>query len=162
MQKPIIKLLRSVHSRRQVAVTSRATDHLVCTGWATSCKWLCMYWGIFVKIFVSITEFCRCNKSHKLCLIWFFATCCRDKDFHKNSPVHMYTSRHVIATCCPVCTDLFCTIYKCIIAIVLESECNSYTCKSFMKLAPGHRSVWFVWKTERFLIQRRAKVSLSC
>ena len=160
-----MKLLRSVHSRRQVG----ATDHLVCTGQATSCKSLRVYWRDFMKIFVFVTEFCHCNKSHKFCLIWFFATCCRDKDFHKNSPVHM--KRFVAAMChfdmllqlVGQCVLTFTsTIYKRIIAIVLESECNRYTCKSFMKLAPGDHSVWFVWKTERFLSQPRAKVSLSC
>ena len=27
------------------------------------------YWGNFVKIVVSATELCRCNKSHKFCVI---------------------------------------------------------------------------------------------
>ena len=48
---------------------------------ATRCsdKSLRVYWRIFVKIFVAATEFCRHNKSHRFSLIWFFATCCRDK-----------------------------------------------------------------------------------
>ena len=77
-----------------------ATDHSVCTGLVTSCsnslqrQSLHVYWRNFVKIFVSATEFCHRNKSHKFCLIWFFATCCCDKmllqrqRFSQNSPVH--------------------------------------------------------------------------
>ena len=38
-------------------------------------KSLLLYWRIFVKIFVSAAEFCRCNESHKFRLIWLFATC---------------------------------------------------------------------------------------
>ena len=42
-------------------------------------------------------------------------SCCSDKDFHKNSPVHPervvagsnVLQRHVAATCCLVCTDLY-------------------------------------------------------
>ena len=52
-----------------------AIDHSMCTGRATrqqgeatrrSDKSLRVYWRIFVKIFVSETEFCRCNKSQKI------------------------------------------------------------------------------------------------
>ena len=62
-----------------------------------------MYWRIFSKIFVSATEFCRSNKSHKFCLIWFLrrgaATnlFCGDKDFHKNSSAH--TKQFVTVMC---------------------------------------------------------------
>ena len=45
----------------------------------TSDTWLRVYWKIFVKIFVSATEFCRRNKSHKFRLIWLFAACCCNK-----------------------------------------------------------------------------------
>ena len=37
-------------------------------------KSLCVYWCIFVKLFVSATEFCHCNRSLKFSLSWFFAT----------------------------------------------------------------------------------------
>ena len=40
---------------------------------------LCVYRRIFMKIFVSSTEFCPRNKSYKFKLIWFFATCCSNK-----------------------------------------------------------------------------------
>ena len=65
-----------------------------------------------MKIFVSATEFCRRDKSHKFCLFDFLqhvaATkfCCRDKDFHKifSSTLEAIcrrdvSSRHVGATC---------------------------------------------------------------
>ena len=42
-------------------------------------KSLHVYWIIFVKIFVSETEFCRCNKLHKFSIIWFFTTGCSNK-----------------------------------------------------------------------------------
>ena len=71
-------------------------------------KSLRVYWRIFVKIFVAVTEFCCRNKSH---------------NFPKNSPVH--TKRFVVATCrltvllqrvaatCRlVCTDLYWLIDK--------------------------------------------------
>ena len=106
-----------------------ATDHSVCTGSATSYSNIsrrqsqlqiasCVL-GNFVKIFVSPTEFCRCNKSHKFWLIWFFATCCCDKILlqrqrfsHNFSSTHEaicrcdVSPRHVAATCRLVCTDL--------------------------------------------------------
>ena len=64
------------------------TNNSVCTGQEISCwnklrdscsdKLLCVNWRIFVKIFVSATEF-YCNKSHKFSLIRFCETCCGDK-----------------------------------------------------------------------------------
>jgi len=72
---------------------------------ATRCsdKSLRVYWRIFVKIFVAATEFVAATR--RTDSVWFdflqfvAATkfCCRDKDFHKNSPVH--TKRFVAATC---------------------------------------------------------------
>ena len=110
------------------------TDHSVCTGPAASCsnmlrrhiaatnrsdKSLRVYCRNFVKIFVSATEFCRCDKPHKFCLIWFFATCCCDKILlqrqrfsQKFSSTHEAICRcdvsqwHVAATCRLVCTNL--------------------------------------------------------
>ena len=80
---------------------------------------LCVYWRIFMKIFVSATECCRRNKSHKFCLIWFFATCCCDKIllrrqrfsqkfFSTHKPIcHCdWSLPHVATTCRLVCTDL--------------------------------------------------------
>ena len=55
-------------------------------------------WRPFVKIFVSATEFCRCNKSQKKKIVRLVAAtkfCCSHKDFHKRSPVH--TKRFVAA-----------------------------------------------------------------
>lgn len=78
---------------------------------ATHCndKFLCVYWRI-------CENRCLCNrifspqqvKSHKfkskaICSMTKF--CCRDKDFHKNSPVHI---RFVVATCHTTCC-LTCT-----------------------------------------------------
>ena len=56
-----------------------------------------------MKIFVSATEFCRSNMLQKFNQTEFVqivaATkfCCKDKYFHKNSPVH--TKRFVAAMC---------------------------------------------------------------
>ena len=71
----------------------------------------CVNCGNFVKIFVSATKFCRRNKSHKFCLILFFATCCcnkillqRHRFSQKLSSTHKaicrcdVSSRHVAAT----------------------------------------------------------------
>ena len=59
-------------------------------------KSLRVYWRLFEKIFVFATEFCRSNMSQKnqirqnLCdLLRRQKFCCRCKDFHKNSQVHM-------------------------------------------------------------------------
>ena len=85
--------LRSEPTRLYVA----ATDHSECIGRSASGSDrsqrhpLRVYWRICVKIFVSPTEFCRHNKSHKFCLIWFFCDmllrqnyfCCRAKIFTK-------------------------------------------------------------------------------
>ena len=63
--------LRSEPTRLYVA----ATDHSECIGRSASGSDrsqrhpLRVYWRICVKIFVSPTEFCRHNKSHKFCLI---------------------------------------------------------------------------------------------
>ena len=51
---------------QQVARNITATNHLV-------------YRRMFVKNFVSATEFSCCNKSQKFNLIWFWDTCCSDK-----------------------------------------------------------------------------------
>ena len=53
-----------------------------------------------MKMFVSATEFCRCNKSQKNIYVRLVAAtkfCCSDKDFHKRSPVH--TKRFLAAKC---------------------------------------------------------------
>ena len=113
--------IRSKHTRQQVTVA----DHSVCTGQASSC---CntMWQHIAVTnhfvcagefLWVSATEFCRRNKSHKFCLIWFSATCCcnklllrRQRFSQKFSSTHKAIRRcdvlpwHVAATCCLVCT----------------------------------------------------------
>ena len=62
-----------------------------------------MYWRNFVKIFVSAKHFVAATSRTNS--VWFdflqhvAATkfCCKDKDFHKNSPVH--TKTFVAATC---------------------------------------------------------------
>ena len=61
------------------------TNHYGCTVRAIRCttrrsnKSLRVNGEIFKESFVSATKFCRRNKSHKFCLIWFSATCCSDK-----------------------------------------------------------------------------------
>ena len=52
----------------------------------------------FVKIFVSERECCRREKSHKFCLIWFFATCCCDKILSQRQRFSQRVVR--VATCC--------------------------------------------------------------
>ena len=153
-----MKLSRLVHWRRLLFIYSckfrkgrytlghklqqqvAARDNSVCTGPATSCSSTLRrhiassVLGKFVKIFVSATEFCRRDKSHKFCPIWFFATCCCDKILlqrerlsQKLSSTHGAMCRrnmllqlvagpvqtrgdlspqHVSATCRLVCTDL--------------------------------------------------------
>ena len=80
------------HSKDTLGVMSLqhvlVTYHSICTGQEISCwnklrdsrssKLLCVNWRIFVKIYVSATEF-YCNKSHKFSLIWFCEICCGDK-----------------------------------------------------------------------------------
>ena len=104
-----------------------AINHTVCTGRAISCvtrrsdKPLGAYsvWWISVQIFVSATEFCRLNKSHKFSLIWFFATCCRDKIMSRRQRFSQkfsstdraicrsdVSSQRVAGTCRLVCCDL--------------------------------------------------------
>ena len=106
-----------------------ATDHSVCSGSATICmqqhvaathrsdKSLRVYWGNFVKIFVSSTEFCRCNNLHKFCQIWFFATCCCDKillqrkRFSQNfSSTHEAICRCDVSSRC--CCNLSPSVYR--------------------------------------------------
>ena len=78
--------LRSVHTRRQVAATSRGDQITPCVqvrrlvaATRRSDKSLRVYWIIFVKLFVSATEFCRCNTSQKIKSDWSCATCWGDK-----------------------------------------------------------------------------------
>ena len=84
----------------------------------------------FCEIFVSSTEFCHRNYSHKLKLIWFCMTCCSDKvmlqrQFFENtcnSPVHTKqfvaaTSPWDIATTCHlVCSNITRHNYKKLLA----------------------------------------------
>ena len=137
-----MKLSRLVHCRRLLFIYSCkfrkgrytlghklqqqvvARDHSVCTGPATSCSntlrrhIASSVLEKFVKIFVSATEFCRRDKSHKFCPIWFFATCCCDKILlqrerlsQKLSSTHGAICRcdvspqHVAATSRRTCTD---------------------------------------------------------
>ena len=57
-----------VQVRRKITETSCTTCY--------SDKSLRVFWRILVGIFVLATEFCSCNKLHKLSLIWFCVTCC--------------------------------------------------------------------------------------
>ena len=114
--------------------TLRGDNQSVCTRRTISCwlldaakscttrrsdKSLRVYRWIHMQIFVSATEFCRRNKSHKFSLIWFCATCCCDKILlrrqrfsQKFSSTHEgicrcdLSSQHVAATCRLVCSDL--------------------------------------------------------
>ena len=96
------------------------TDHSLCAaGRATShsCNTLrpqhtCVE-EIFWWKFVSATIFCRCNKSHKFCLIWCFCDMLRRQRFSQKSSTTQEaicrcdeSPRHVIANWRLVCTDL--------------------------------------------------------
>ena len=96
-----------------------------CEATRRSNKSLLVYWRIFVKIFVAVTEFCCRNKSHNFSLIWFFATCCSDKiPLQRQRFSQKFSSTHeaicrsdvsphrVAATCRLVCTDLYWLIDK--------------------------------------------------
>ena len=61
----------------QFIFSDKLQQHVVLT--LCSDRSLCVYWRIFMKIFVSSTEFCACNRLHNFKLIWFFVTCCSNK-----------------------------------------------------------------------------------
>ena len=107
-------VLRSVHTRRQVAATrcggrslnvNRSDDQLQQQGEATrrSDKSLRVYWRIFVKSlspqqnFVAATSRKKSSHTEFVRLVAATKFFCSDKDFHKNSPVQ--TERFVAATC---------------------------------------------------------------
>ena len=86
----MLKPYRSQRTRHYVAATCHSDKslHVFRSGdkllqqVAWQSQWqilLCVQWRIFVKIFVSATEFCHRNKSNKFSLIWFCETSCRDK-----------------------------------------------------------------------------------
>ena len=141
-------------------------SHFTTTGWYTlgdklqqhvavtccSDKSLRLYWKSFVKIFVAATEFVATTSptdSVWFDFLWLVTEtkfCCRDKDFHKNSPVHM--KWFVAATCrltlllqlvaCPVhmdwsvttmcCSNLSPSVYRpyCFTAAVAYCYCYCY------------------------------------
>ena len=70
---------------------------------------LLVYWRIFVKVFVSTTEFCRCKMLQKIKSDRICATCCGDKILLQCqrfvTKILLYTQsdlllRGVVATCC--------------------------------------------------------------
>lgn len=76
-----------------------AANHPLCTGRATS---LCNKLRNTLRRQITTNpwlrnKICHRNTSHKFNLIWFFVTCCGDKDFHKSS----YSKRFLDATCRP-------------------------------------------------------------
>ena len=60
-------------------------------------KSLCVYRRIFVIIFVSATSCKKHNQTESVQLFAATKFCCRDKDFHKNYPVH---AKQFIAAMC--------------------------------------------------------------
>ena len=70
------------HTRQHVAATHRSN------------QLPCVYWRIFVKSFITVTELCLATsqtKSDQTEFVWLVVAtkfCCWDKDFHKKSPVH--------------------------------------------------------------------------
>ena len=82
----------------QVGWLNAATHH--------SDKSLRVYQRIFVKIFVSTAKFYCHNKLHKFCLIWFFATCRRDKSLLQRQRFSKKFSSIPKAACHHVRTNL--------------------------------------------------------
>ena len=82
-------------------------------------KSLRVYCRNFVKIFVSATEFCRRDKSHKFCLILQHVAatkfCRRDNDFHKNSQVH---TKRFVACCCNLSPSVYRPLYESMIIFI--------------------------------------------
>ena len=68
-----------------------ATNHSLCTGRATSCC------NTNFNHFVAATSRRKSNQFEFVRLVAATKFCCSDKDFYKNSPVHM--KRFVAATC---------------------------------------------------------------
>ena len=109
-----------VQVRRKITETSCTTCY--------SDKSLRVFWRILVGIFVLATEFCSCNKLHKLSLIWFCVTCCDIRGWQQNSvadtklltKILQYIQidlQCVAATCCQVCSwavlkIILCTIHN--------------------------------------------------
>ena len=60
----VSRVLRSEHTRRQVAVTRLGNRSLLCTGRATSCSVTLR--RHVATTFSCVLEFCRCNKSQRL------------------------------------------------------------------------------------------------
>ena len=65
------------HFKGQYTQGDKLQPHVTATHHSN--KSLCVYWCIFVKLFVTATEFCHCNRSLKFSLSWFFATCVATK-----------------------------------------------------------------------------------
>ena len=101
--------LRSGHTRWKVAAThcvdrslwlmyrlhDELQEHVAVTH--QSDKSLCVYRRIFVTIFVSATSCKKHNQTESVQLFAATKFCCRDKDFHKNYPVH--AKRFIAAMC---------------------------------------------------------------
>ena len=83
------------------AGTHQATSCSNMSWWHVTAKLLRVYWRIFVKIFVTATEFCRSNmlpkiKSDRIC-----ETCCGDKIlFQRQIFSQNFSSTHEAICCC--------------------------------------------------------------
>ena len=90
-------VLRSVHTRRQVAATCRGDilqRQIASCVLENFCENLCR-----------CNRICRRNKSHRFSLISFFATCCSDKILLRRQICRCDVSPHLVATTSrPTCT----------------------------------------------------------
>ena len=116
-----------VQVRRKITETSCTTCY--------SDQSLRVFWRILVGIFVLATEFCSCNKLHKLSLIWFCVTCCdvrgvttkfccRHKAFTKILQYTWIGLWCVAVTYCLVCSWAVLKIILC--TLVTLHDHNSY------------------------------------
>ena len=160
---------RGVMSLQHVLVTY----HSVCTGQEISClnKWhdscsdklLCVIRRIFVKIFVSATEF-YCNKSHKFSLIRFCETCCSDKILLRRQRFSQKFSSTNKENClcdvlkqCVAATCLF--QYKVnSLKILANPKSQSFITPSLViRMFSGFTSLWTHWKkTQKTLSMKHA------
>ena len=114
MQRSVIKLLRSVHSRRQVAATSRGDRSL---GVYRSGDQLQIASYVLERFYENL---CLCNRILSLQQVTqilsdlIFCNMLQRQRFSQKFPsTHeaicrcVVSFRHVVATCCPVCTDLY-------------------------------------------------------
>ena len=89
------------HFKGQYTQGDKLQPHVTATHHSN--KSLCVYWCIFVKLFVTATEFCHCNRSLKFSLSWFFATCVATK---RQRFSQKFSSSYEAICCCDMLLQL--------------------------------------------------------